>query len=371
MLSGNPHEGLGGTDRFDETNLGEGNDYLIHSSDPYTIHNDGGGTNVMITYGPFDLAPGESITIVEAEGINGLSRKMCEIIGSRWKLAYDNSSDNGPFILPDGTETTDETIYKNSWIFTGKDSLLLTFGRAKRNYDLNMEIPQPPLPPTLFDVKSGGDRIYLSWEPSPSENESDFAGYKIFRAVGKADTTYEEIYDGSSGVYTFDDLTPVRGFSYYYYLVAYNDGTKNTSGLANPTGSLMSSRFYTKTTTPAFLRRKAGNHLDEIRIVPNPFHIGATRLQYPGEKNKIMFLNIPPQCEIKIYTERGDLIKTINHIDGSGDETWDSVTSTRQLISSGIYLANIKVTEKMIDENTGEVLLKKDESIVKKFVVIR
>ena len=342
----------------------------MHITDPYKIHNDGGGTNVMMTYGPFDLVPGESITIVEAEGINGLSRKMCEIIGSRWKQAYDNSSDSGPFILPNGAETTDETIYKNSWIFTGKDSLLLTFGRAKRNYDLNMEIPQPPLPPTLFDVKSGGDRIYLSWEPSPSENEPDFAGYKIFRAVGKADTTYEEIYDGGSGVYSFDDLTPVRGFSYYYYSVAYNDGSNNTSGLANPTGPLMSSRFYTKTTTPAYLRRKAGNQLDKIRIVPNPYHIGASRLQYPGEKNKIMFLNIPPQCKIKIYTERGDLIKTINHDDGSGDEAWDSVTSTRQLIASGIYLANIIVTEKMIDENSN-VLLKKDESIIKKFVVIR
>ena len=83
-----------------------------------------------------------------------------------------------------------------------------------------------------------------------------------------------------------------------------------------------------------------------------------------------MFLNIPPQCKIKIYTERGDLIKTINHDDGSGDEAWDSVTSTRQLIASGIYLANIIVTEKMIDENS-KVLLKKDESIIKKFVVIR
>jgi len=65
------------------------------------------------------------------------------------------------------------------------------------------------------------------------------------------------------------------------------------------------------------------------------------------------------------------LIKIINHNDGSGDETWDSVTSTRQIVISGIYLANIKVTEKMIDENTGEVLLQKGESIIKKFVVIR
>jgi len=84
-----------------------------------------------------------------------------------------------------------------------------------------------------------------------------------------------------------------------------------------------------------------------------------------------MFLNLPPQCEIKIYTERGDLIKSINHNDGSGDEAWDSVTSTRQLVTSGIYLANIKVTEAMIDANTDKVLLNKDELIIKKFIVIR
>ncbi|MBT3496775.1 MAG: fibronectin [Candidatus Marinimicrobia bacterium] len=371
MLSGSPHLGLGGIDRLDESSYESDDSYLIHNTDPASIHNDGGGTNVMMTYGPFDLAHGESITIVEAEGINGLSRIMCETIGGRWKQAYDNPNDNGPFILPDGSETSDESIYKNAWVFTGKDSLLETFGRAKRNYDMDMQIPQPPLPPTLFDVKSGGDRIYLSWEASPSEGESDFAGYKIYRALGKPDTIYEEIYDGPNGVYAFEDMSPVRGFSYYYYLVAYNDGSNNTSGLTNPTGPLMSNRFYTKTTRPAYLKRKAGSYLNEIRIVPNPYHISATRLQYIGERNKIMFLNIPAQCEIKIFTERGDLIQTIKHSDGSGDEAWDSLSSTRQLISSGIYLAHIRVTEDIIDESSSNILISENDYIVKKFIVIR
>lgn len=371
MLSGNPHEGLGGTDRFDETSLGAGDDYLLHTVDPYTYHNDVGGTNVMMTYGPFDIAPGESITIVEAEGINGLSREKCDEIGQRWKLAFDTPGDNGPFILPDGSETNNKNIYKNSWVFTGKDSLLLTFGRAKRNYDLNMQIHQQPIPPTLFDVKSGGDRIYLNWEPSPSESESDFVGYKIYRAVGKADTTYTLIYIGGAGIYQFEDMTAVRGFSYYYYLVAFNDGSINSSGLANPTGPLISSRFYTRTTFPAYLKRKAGENLDDIRVVPNPFHLGATDIQYPGEKNKIMFMNIPPQCRINIYTERGDLIKAIEHTDGSGDEAWDSVTATRQLVTSGIYLASIEVTENYVDEYTGELLFQKGDSTIRKFIIIR
>ena len=367
MLSGNPYGGLGGTDRFDETNM----ESILDRIDPWTIHNDGGGTNLWICYGPFDLNPDESITIVEAEGVSGLSRQMCIEIGKRWKQAYDNPSDIGPFTLPDGSTTSNKDEYKNTWVYTGKDSILLTFGRAKRNYDSGYNIPQPPLPPPLFDVKSGGDRIGLSWSPSPSETDPGFAGYKIYRAVGKPDTTYEEICSCEPGVTSFDDLTAQRGFSYYYYIVACNDGSNNTTGETNPTGPLHSNRFYTRTTEPAYLRRKAGESLANIRVVPNPYNIRARDLQYPGEPNKLMFLNIPGHCIIRIYTERGDLIKTVEHDDGSGDDVWDLTTSFRQGVVSGVYIAHFEVTEDYRDPVTEELQYKKGEQAVRKFVIIR
>ena len=85
MLQGNPYKGLGGTDRFDET-------YMSSHPDPWTVHNDGGGTNIWVSYGPFNLEHGESVTIVEAEGVSGLSRQMCEEIGRRWKKTYADPS---------------------------------------------------------------------------------------------------------------------------------------------------------------------------------------------------------------------------------------------------------------------------------------
>ncbi len=363
MLAGHPYLNKGGNERFDEV--------YSNVQDPFTVHNDAGGTNVMITYGPYDLAPGESVTIVEAEGINGLNRQMCETIGRRWKQAYDNSSDNGPFPLPNGSTTTDKDEYKDAWFYTGKDSILLTFSRAKRNYDSGFQIPQPPLPPPLFDVRSGGDRIYLSWDASPSESEPGFDGYEIYRAVGKPDTTYELLAAVDKGVYTYEDRTPTRGFSYYYYIVSVNDGSNNTGGITNPTGPLHSSRFYTRTTTPAFLRRQSGRALEDIRVVPNPYHISASAYQYTKEPDKIMFLNIPGQCDIKIFTERGDLVTTIHHTDGSGDETWNSITSSRQVVVSGIYILYVEVTSDLVDSNTGEVLFKKGDSATRKFVIIR
>jgi hypothetical protein len=366
MLSGQPYpnEKFGGSTRMDE-------DYLptiISKVDPYTVHGDGGGTNVWITYGPFDLKHGESIRIVEAEAVNGLGRAKCNEIGNRWMQAYMDPNDKGPFILPDGTETDNKDIYKNTWFYTGMDSIKLVFSRALRNFNMDFNIPQPPLPPENFSVNSGGDKINLSWFASPSESDPDFAGYRIYRGVGKPDTSYTLIAEIPAGVGRYEDRTATRGFAYYYYITAVNDGSNNTDGIANPTGPLESGRFYTKTTEPANLQRKPAETLDAIRIVPNPFNIRNRNLQYTGEDDKIMFLDIPGYCKIRIYSERGDLINTIIHDDGSGDQAWFLTTSSRQVVVSGIYIAYIEVTQ---DPEDTAYTYKKGDSIYKKFIVIR
>ncbi len=373
MLSGIPYQGLGGTDRFYE-HYNNGN-----KKDPYTVHNDGGGTNVWISYGPFDLQPGDSITIVEAQAVNGLSRSMCQKIGARWESAYKNSNDKGPFDIPGGGQTGDKDVYKDQWQATGIDSLLLTFGRAKRNYDIDFKIPQAPQPPQIFEVNSGGDRISLSWNNSASEADVNFGGYRIYRAIVKPDTTYQMIFECGKGtvhpelVYTYDDKTPQRGFSYFYYVVAFSDGSENSLG-TNPAGQLESSRFYTRTTDAAFLRRKAGTNLESIRVVPNPYNIRSQSIQYGREvttQSQIMFLNIPAFCKISIFTERGDLIKTIEHTNGSGDQPWNSTTSSRQTVVSGVYIAYFEVTQNYNDPISGELLYRKGDSAYRKFIIIR
>lgn len=384
FLSGTPYgSGMGGTavigtgdnsGRFYENETTS----ITDPVDPYTIHGDGGGTNQWITYGPFDLAHGESVTVVEAEGVNGINRKICESVGKNWKEAYQNPNEIYTYEMPPGTSTISgkyvdgvANTYKNTWVYTGIDSILMTFSRAKRNYDSGFNIPQPPQPPTMFSVESGGDRIKLTWAPSPDEIKSDFAGYKIFRAVGKPDTMHQEIADLPIGSTSFDDVSPIRGFSYYYYILAYNDGSNNSEGIFNPVGPLYSSRFYTKTTEPAYLQRQSGTSLKDIRVVPNPYNISAKSMQYPEEQDKLMFLNIPGKCNIKIYSERGDLIETIRHRNGTGDETWNSITSSRQVVVSGIYIAYIEVTEDVYDQTTGDLIFHKGDNTTRKIIIIR
>lgn len=326
-----------------------------------------GGFSHCAGYGPYTLEPGDSIHIVIAEGVAGLSREACIDIGGRW-LDF-----AGKDTLPDGTTTDDADVFKNEWVYTGKDSLRKTFERAIDNYyNKNFKIPHPPQPPPLFDVSSGGDRISLSWEASADENDPSFVGYKIYRIIHEPipDTTFwEEIFTCGPGVYTYDDKTPLRGFDYYYYITCVDDGSKND---INPGAPLESSMFYTMTNEPAYLRRPAGTSLDAIRIVPNPYNIKAENIQYGrSAPDRIMFLNIPAFCTIKIYTERGDLIKTIEHTDGSGDEAWESVTSSRQVVVSGVYIAHFEVTQDYNDPVTGEPLYKKGDQAIRKFLIIR
>ncbi|MFQ6607995.1 MAG: fibronectin [Fidelibacterota bacterium] len=306
-----------------------------------------GGYSQGQGFGPYTLAPGDSIHIVMAEGAAGLRREMHYEIGANW-------INDTPGLLPDGSEPANRDEYKNYWVFTGKDSLIQTFKRARDTYNSNYDIPLPPPPPSLFEVNSGGDRIILSWDNS-AESWPGFEGYKIFRAIHKPDTSYEEIYDGPGGINSFDDVTAIRGFDYYYYIVSYDDGTANN---IQPGVSLVSSKFYTMTNKPASLKRPSGTSLKQIRVVPNPYNIKARDLQYGvGAPDRIMFLDIPPICTIKIFTERGDLVNTIEHTDGSGDETWNCNTSYRQVVVSGLYIAHFETPS--------------GESAIRKFIIIR
>jgi hypothetical protein len=308
-----------------------------------------GGTSQGQGFGPYTLAPGDSIHIVLAEGVAGLSRLKAMEVGQNWL------NDRFPFTLPDGSQTNSKIEYKKQWVQTGKDSLFQTFRNAITNIKQGYAIPQPPPPPDLFEVRSGGDRITLTWSRT-AESSAHFDGYEIYRAIGRPDTTYEKIFscNRSGLVNTMDDTTARRGFDYYYYIVAKDDGTVNDIKHGVP---LTSSPFYTMTNQPAHLRRPAAEQLSSFRIVPNPFHIRARSLQFKETPDRIAFFGLPPVCTIKIYTERGDLIRTLHHADYSGDELWDSTTESGQIIVSGVYIVYLETP-------TGE-------SIFRKLIVIR
>ena len=326
--------------------------FLAPVGDP-SLGTPGGFSNAN-GYGPYTLAPGESIRIVIAEGAAGLSRAANSAIGRAYKES--NANDSSPITLEVHGQT--HSMTKNEWVFTGRDSLFQMFRRATANFESGYAIPRGPAPPSVFEVDGGGDRILLTWRPHASEPLPE--SWEIYRAQGRYDSTYTLVHTAPSGDTGFEDTTPIRGIDYYYYIVAVQSaGENNGVGSTPPGRSLRSSRYATQTYTPTQLKRPAGSALSDIRIVPNPFNIGSSPfVRFPDQTDKLAFFNIPGRCTIAIFTDLGELVDEIEHTDGSGDEFWDHTTSSRQIVSSGLYIAVIT------DLDTGE-------RIVKKFVIIR
>lgn len=186
----------------------------------------------------------------------------------------------------------------------------------------------------------------------------------MYRAIGSPDTTFTVIHEShGNSVHSFDDVTAQRGVSYYYAVTAFDDGSQNQPGIEDglrPGQSVESGILYNRTTEPVSLTRAPGNTLADIRIVPNPYNITAAEagLQFPGENDKILFAGLPPECTIRIFTLSGDLVKVLEHTDGSGDEPWsDLTTETRQIVVSGVYIAHVETPS--------------GESSFVKFVIVR
>ncbi len=385
------------------------NHQIADKQSPYSVIKDKGsaGTNSYMTFGPYEIPFGESIKIVMCEGVSGLDRKKAVEIGKKWYKAYNGNSVT--LDLPDGTIAQDtpiegtsftaeaKDIYKNTWHYTGKDSIVQTFQRAKENYDSGYGIELPPEPPLSFSVSPQPDKVVLEWDDN-STTAPDFEGFRLYRAMLEPDSFYTPIFDCnvSEGnvVNKYEDTELLRGINYYYYIVAYDsDG-------------LESGRAYTQTTIPASLKKPLrdvsdddvllsdiakmyanGEITDEertdavlgmIRIVPNPYNIRNRKMSFGtgSDKDKLMFYNLPENCDIRIFTERGDLVDILNHVTPEGmspvaDKAWYSATDSRQVIKSGVYIAHIQVTKDISEEKTGLPLLKAGESIVKKFIIIR
>ena len=309
-----------------------------------------GGYSAANGYGPYTLVRGQSIHIVLAEAVAGLSREACVEIGKQFK----RSNGSTTLLIPwQGVSKT-----KNDWVFSGRDSLFTTFRRAISNYGLGLNIPQPPKPPQKFEVKSGAGAVRLSW--TAPDAEPGLAGYQVYRAIGQVDSTYQMIANLPSAATSYADTSALNDVGYCYYIASVGAASANNGGGGTPAGALVSNRFYTQTYNLAYKRVAASPVLksDSIRVVPNPYMISAGIGRFfPGESNKIVFKNIPAVCTIRIYSELGELITTIEHTDLTASQDWFQTTSSKQMIVSGIYVA-------VITTPAGD-------RAVKKFIVVR
>ena len=324
--------------------------------------------------GPYTLAPNDSFRVVTALVYGSIDRQTGWDVGNAWLngSATWDGDDNlpQPYVDYPDLMDNDNDEAKDQWVFSGRDSLFRNVWAAQWAVQNNYEVPVPPPAPSV-EVLGQADKIVVSWGEE-SETVSDFAGYRVYRAILTPDTTYTKIFECGEGTgneltHVYNDTTAARGLAYYYYVTAFDNGTDNGVDAFGKKESLESGRYLNMTTRATHLARPPGNKLDDIVIVPNPFNLSAKYNQFgaESEQDKLMFYNIPAVCTIKIFTESGDLVRTIEHDDGSGDEPFRVPTEqevymtseTGQILVSGLYIAYFETPD--------------GKSTYKKFIIIR
>jgi hypothetical protein len=332
------------------------------------------------SFGPYEFPPNHKIRIVYAVGITGIGLEESREIGMAWQNGTITNPSNMPdpntgwlpstFVFP--VDATEKDKTKDRWISMGLDSVMLSAWRAKWNFQNNYQIPQAPPPPEEFHVKGSGieNGVIINWKGTSAENFLNFAGYRIMRKFSNQDTVYyQQVYSSGSedkaNEHTFIDNDVLSGGSYYYYIqtkAVIDEDDLN----ADPTTRgkiLYSSRLWIPNILSVKPPKLASEDMSMIRIVPNPYNINdpLVRSLYASKDGRqINFYNLPPVVTIRIYTENGDLVKTIEHsspVEQDGSEFWDMLTDNQQVISSGVYIASFQKPD--------------GEKSFQKFIVIR
>lgn len=115
-------------------------------------------------------------------------------------------------------------------------------------------------------------------------------------------------------------------------------GTNGASALPSPNTKMMASA------SNAAVTKYTEAVLNQIKVVPNPYLIGHIS-QATTDVPKLFFNHLPPVCTIRIFNVAGDLIKTINHTNGTSQEVWDLLSDGRQKVASQLLVAHIETPD--------------------------
>ena len=280
-------------------------------------------------------------------------------------------------------------------------------------------LPSPPNRPKVrADVENQAVVLYWNkWSAEqsvdPISGKKDFEGYRIYRSnvgedifqnedillnlslVADADRSDDNIgyntgfgrmrltspstFPGDTVQYWYrfppvdEKVTQLNGWQYIYAVSSYDAGDT-----VNNVPSLESSKAYFRVVPGV-----KANAVDTgaIGVYPNPYYAHAA-WDGSGERlRKIYFYNLPPQCQIIIYTLAGDIVTVIDHDAATyhgeginwftqfgdrnsqiqfagGEHAWDMITRNDQAIATGLYLFTVHDT-KTGDTKRGKFLVVK------------
>ncbi|MCD6163136.1 MAG: hypothetical protein J7K40_12085 [candidate division Zixibacteria bacterium] len=262
----------------------------------------------------------------------------------------------GPFSIP--ADDSIRVVYAFG-VGEGLEGLRENLEWADYLYEHNWIGPAAPIPPA-FTLVPGDGFVQLDWDVEseasidPYSGEQDFEGYRVWRETStgwsllmECDLVNEMGFN-TGLVHSYTDYDVINFFQYAYAVTAYDRGDP-----INNIESLESGKEGTKLTVePGIYNNTANAEATGIHVVPNPFvaqsapNFGFTPTTNNPSTERILFVNLPPNSTVKIYTLTGDMVTTVQNIENTDNAdlgwqttaSWDLITDHMQTIVSGLYL---------------------------------
>ena len=318
----------------------------------------------------------------------------------RWSMTY-YEHETLPVLDPDEYKAMSSgTIYPDRLDQPSRDHIILGFGpfQLKVGDTLNVEmaeifgygvnglmnnsetidflktkgfrVPSPPPKPitkvTLLnhgvDLNWAGSKYVVEDYTDPNRGDTvkyPFEGYRVYKSTRSINgpwtlvAQYDKIDEEGANTglnYEYKDDGLLNNIEYYYAVTAYSKEDKVIKFPSQETSITNVAKIITPGATPM-------QSVGEVGVVPNPYRGDiayntydppwekpkGSRSQWMEQDRRIQFINLPIQCQIKIYTLAGDLVFTIDHADpNKGYEDWNLTSNAGQAVSSGIYLFTVE-----------------------------
>lgn len=309
------------------------------------------------SFGPYNLAPGDSVRLIVAEIAGVMNLK--EVVKGDPNHWY-----------PDSTIADIRKNYE-----AVRNAVKWGVGANVNGIDLAADVPEPPPAPIVRAANSskGSDTAIISiqWDKTAEnaqitdasgqifyDGSTDLSGYRILRGNDKrgiwdtiATITRDQLnnfWNPETQLYEFEDRNLQFGFEYYYYVQAYNSNPKpwtSANGTLVENLPELASGDYNKTpltgARPGPVSIKNGW---DVFAAPNPYIEGDPAHSFGDPTpRKIEFRNLPEKAIINIYSLSGDLIKTLQHGPDSngnlaGSISWDQRSNSGLLVAPGLYI---------------------------------